>query len=250
MILAAGDVVYGFDIAKIRSSAVATSYEKTWFFPFHEFFADHTVVCHDSVSNCASLLRLELQPASILETRLLVRMILLKTGIQADDSFKASVLRFLGVDLNRYHAKEHQIAQTIPLLHALRSELQPDLADFESYCGMLPSLAHAQAHGLPFQDEIPYYELNGRGEILMTPDLSLLSEEEKQSLPYTRGTALLTVRFSSKPNLCALLPALRDANLFPLVILDDEMLFQADNQIPEKTALLFMQTVAPIVGLT
>ena len=248
IILAAGDVVYDFDISQILKSVYATSDNDNirGFAPFRDFFANHTVVVHDSVLTCSPLFFLDIPPRAIFETRLAVRMLQHKAGVFGDDSFKASVLHFLRQI--PYPKKTAMIAQVLPLLHALRADYPTELADFESYCAMLPSLVYLQHKGLAFQGEIPAYEIDGRGEILMTPDLSLLTEEEKQLCSYTNGNTLLTVRFSSKPNLCDLLPALRGADLFPLVVLNDEMLFQADNQIPEKTALRLMRTLAPVIG--
>lgn len=86
----------------------------------------------------------------------------------------------------------------------------------------------------------------GNGKIRMDPDLSLLPEVYKKS--YGNGSTLLTVGFSLKPNMFELLPALYDDNLRPVVLLSDELVFNAGDDAPEHTAIRLMRTVAPVIG--
>lgn len=90
----------------------------------------------------------------------------------------------------------------------------------------------------------PTYELFGNGRIKMTPDLSLLPESVKQSI--WMGHTVLAVRFNSKPNLLKLLPAFRERDLNPVIILDNELVFRAKEGMPEETAVEVMNIIFAI----
>ena len=90
----------------------------------------------------------------------------------------------------------------------------------------------------------PTYELLGNGQIKMTPDLSLLPKSLKQSISV--GQTVLTVRFNSKPNLSTLLPALTEREVNPIIILDNELVFRANDDMPEETAIEVMSIIFAI----
>ena len=263
IILAAGDVVYDFDIAPILKSVYATSDNQniTGFAPFRDFFANHTIVSHDTYSACEPLIALDIPPRALFETRLAVRMLQAKAGVLGDDSLKASVARYLRQ--MPYNAATAIVWTLLPLLNELRVQLGDERTTFDNYCQMLPQLAHIQGEELTEKldvdedvienDDVPSnkavkitYEVMGNGEIQMTPDLSLLTHAEKQL--FCNGRTLLTVKFSSKPKMFDLLPALYDANLHPVVLLSDELVFNANDDTPEDTAIALMRTVAPVIS--
>ena len=263
MILAAGDVVYDFDVGKILKSVYATSDNDNigGFAPFRDFFANHTIVSHDTLSVCEPLIALNIPPRAIFETRLAVRMLQYQVGVSGDDSLKASVARYLRQ--MPYNAATALVWTLIPLLNQLRVQLGDECTTFDNYCQMLPQLAHIQGEVLTKRlpvpedvlenDDVPpnkavkiTYAVMGNGEIQMTPDLSALTKAEKQS--YSNGSTLLTVRFSSKPNMFALLPALLDASLRLVAVLSDELVFNANDDTPEDTAIALMRTVAPVIS--
>ena len=246
IILACGSLVCDFQIDKILRSLVAVSDpDKVGSFaPFRAFFANHPIIAHNTLNVCEPLIALDIPPRRLLETRLAVRMLQFQAGIVGDDSLKASVVQYL--QQTPYKARTAIIATLIPLLHVLRGRLGAESVNFDAYCGMLPSLAYTQAKGLCFQEVTPAYEVLGDGSISMMPDLSLLTESEKHLR--SNGSTLLTVQFSSKPNMYQLLPTLRDVPLYPVVILPDELVFNTDNQMPERAAIDLMRTIFGVIG--
>ena len=263
MVLAAGDIVYDFDIPKILKSVYATSDNNNikGFAPYRDFFANHTVVAHDALTVCEPLIALDIPPRALKETRLAVRMLQAKAGVSFDDSLEAGVARYLRQ--TPYDAGIAIVWTLIPLFHELRVQLGDECTTFDSYCQMLPQLAHIQGEELTAtldvdedvidNDHVPSneavkitYEVMGNGEVKMTPDLSLLTHAEKQS--FFNGRTLLTVKFSSKPKMFDLLPALYDANLHPVVLLSDELVLNVDDDTPEDGALHLMRTVSGVTG--
>ena len=231
------------------------------FAPFRDFFANHTIVSHDTLSVCEPLIALNIPPRAIFETRLAVRMLQYQAGVSGDDSLKASVARYLRQ--MPYNAATALVWTLIPLLNQLRVQLGDECTTFDNYCQMLPLLAHIQGEGLTEKldvdedvienDDVPSnkavkitYEVMGNGELQMTPDLSLLTHAEKQL--FFNGRTLLTVKFSSKLKMFDLLPALYDANLHPVVLLSDELVFNVDDDTPENSAMDLMRTVSGVTG--
>ena len=241
IILSAGSVVYYFEIPKIMSSLVGTNDDDgvRGFAPFRAFFADHTVVCYNAILAFEPLVASDLLPLRLLETRLAVRMLHYARGVVGDDSLKASVLQYL--QHIPYNARAGIVATLIPLLHVLRERLGTESDRFDAYCSMLPILTHLQVRGLPFQEVTPAYEVRGDGSVCMNPDLSLLTDDQKASC--SNGSTLITVRFSSKPKMYQLLPALRAADQSPVALLDDELVFNADETMPERTAIVLMPII-------
>jgi len=263
IILAAGDIVYDFDIPQILKSVYATddNQDIKGFAPFRDFFANHTIVSHDTLSACEPLIALDIPPRAMRETRLAVRMLQALAGVLGDDSLKASVVRYL-MQIP-YKAATAIVWTLLPLLKKLRMQLGDECTTFDNYCEMLPLLAQIQGEELTERldvdedvidlDEVPSnptvkitYEVMGNGEVKMTPDLSLLTDAEKQS--FSNGRTLLTVKFSSKPKMFDLLPALYDANLHPVVLLSDELVLNVDDDTPEDRALSLMRTVSGVTG--
>ena len=121
IILAAGDIVIDFDIPKILTSVYATSDNDNIkrFSPFREFFADHTVVSHDTLSTCVPLFDLEIDipPRAMQETRLAVRMLQHESGIVGDDDFDSSVGCYLN-DIP-YSRRTAITGSILPLFRAL-----------------------------------------------------------------------------------------------------------------------------------
>ena len=157
--LAAGDVVYDFDIAKILKSvyAIFDNDNIKEFAPFRDFFADHTIISHDTLSTCAPLIALDIPPRAMQETRLAVRMLQYQAGIVGDDlgidridgddsksvdSFNSSVQVYL-----KHSLYDHPAAITgaiLPLFRELRGRLGDKLPTFDTYCAWLPRLASRQ----------------------------------------------------------------------------------------------------------
>lgn len=246
MILAAGDIVYDFDIPKIHSSLFGSSDNENirGFAPFRDFFAQHTIVAHDVVSTSTPLIALDMLPRGLLETRLAVRMLQYQAGVCRDDALQSSVRHYLRQI--PYEAPEALVATVIPLLMKLLGELDDAVDTFFRYCSVLPSLAHIQVRGLPYQNAIPTYEMLGSGQIKTDPDLSLLDASAKASC--RSSSTLITVKFASKPNNYDLLPALSADHFYPVAILDDELVFKTNDSMPEGDAIKLMRIICCNTG--
>ena len=267
IILAAGDIVYDFDIAKILKSVYATSDNDNirGFAPFRDFFANHTVVSHDTLSTCAPLVALDIPPRAMQETRLAVRMLQYQAGVSGDDSLKASVLHYL--KQIPYNASTAKIATVLPLFRELRERLGDKLTTFDTYCAWLPRLASRQkpfALGLQHPDLLdnvdlplcqqvrPTFEILGDGGILLalfigpTSDVKASSSFgspaclSKKKEWWSHFSIAATVRFGSKAQthqILSVLSALESA----------QVVFRYNETVPERMAIFLMRTIEGFV---
>ena len=267
IILAAGDVVYDFDISQILKSVYAISDNDNirGFAPFRDFFANHTIVSHDTLSACAPLIALDIPPRAMQETRLAVRMLQYQAGVSGDDSLKASVLHYL--KQIPYNASTAKIATVLPLFRELRERLGDKLTTYETYCAWLPRLASRQkpfALGLQHPDLLdnvdlplcqqvhPTFEILGDGGIQLELSLCPTSNVKepikspvrfivsKRKQWWSKFSMIVTVRFGSKAQthqILSVLSALESA----------QVVFRYNETVPERMAIFLMGTIKGFV---
>ena len=267
IILAAGDIVYVFDIAKILKSVYASFDNDNikGFAPFRDFFADHTIGSHDTLSTCAPLVALDIPPRAMQETRLAVRMLQYQAGVSGDDSLKASVLRYLKhIPYSRRTAITGSI---LPLFRALREQLGDELTTFETYCRLLPRLARRQKPfllslqhpdlldcvDLPLTQQIhPTFEILGDGGIQLELSIGPTSDvKESFGSPvrsfgnpkkqwWSHFSIGATVRFGTNAQPCQCLSVLAALASHPVV-------FDYNETVPERMAIFLMRTIKGFV---
>ena len=269
IILAAGDIVYDFDIAKILKSVYATSDTDNirGFAPFRDFFANHTIVSHDTLSTCAPLFDLDIPPRAMQETRLAVRMLQHESGIVGDDDFDSSV----GCYLNHipYSRRTAITGSILPLFRALRERLGDELTTFETYCLMLPRLARRQKPFLlsikhpdlldcvdlpSYQQVHPTFEIRGDGGIQLELSIGPTSDVKaalsfggsspislsKKKEWWSHFSIAATVRFGSKSQthqILSVLSALESA----------QVVFRYNETVPERMAIFLMRIIESVV---
>ena len=267
IILAAGDVVYDFDIAKIFKSVFASFDNDNikGFAPFRDFFANHTIISHDTLSTCAPLVSLDIPPRRLLETRLAVRMLQYESGIVGDDSLKASVVHYL--NQSPYNAGTATIATVLPLFRELCGRLGDKLPTYETCCAWLPRLARRQKPfllslqhpdlldcvDLPLCQQVrPTFEILGDGGILLTLFIGPTSDVKasssfgspaclsKKKEWWSHFSIAATVRFGSKSQtyqILSVLSALESA----------QVVFRYNETVPERMAIFLMRTIEGVV---
>lgn len=264
MIIAAGDVVYDFDIIKIFNSVFATSDDNNIrdFAPFRDFFANHTIVCHDALSTCTPLFDLDIPPRAMQETRLAVRMLQYQEGVSGNDLFKADVLHYLKQP--PYSARTARIATVLPLLCELRERLGDKLTTYETYCAWLPRLASQQKPltlGLQHPDLLDYvdlpvcqqveptFEILGDGGIQLKLSLYPAYKREQSHTVHVisnikdwwaQFSMIVTVRFSSKAETHQILSMLSALESTTVV-------FHYNETVPERIAIVLMKTIKGFV---
>ena len=267
IILAAGDIVIDFDIAKILKSVYASFDNDNikGFAPFRDFFANHTIISHDTLSTCAPLVALDIPPRAMQETRLAVRMLQYQAGVSGDDSLKASVLHYL--KQIPYNASTAKIATVLPLFRELRERLGDKLTTYETYCAWLPRLASRQkpfALGLQHPDLLdnvdlplcqqvhPTFEILGDGgiqlELYLCPTSNVKESIKspvrfivsKRKQWWSKFSMIVTVRFGSKAQthqILSVLSALESA----------QVVFRYNETVPERMAIFLMRTIEGFV---
>ena len=267
IILAAGDIVYDFDIRKIVTSVYARSDNDNikGFAPFRDFFANHTIISHDTLSTCAPLVALDIPPRRLLETRLAVRMLQYESGIVGDDSLKASVFHYL--NQSPYNAGTATIATVLPLFRELCGRLGDKLPTYETCCAWLPRLARRQKPfllslqhpdlldcvDLPLCQQVrPTFEILGDGGILLTLFIGPTSDVKasssfgspaclsKKKEWWSHFSIAATVRFGSKSQtyqILSVLSALESA----------QVVFRYNETVPERMAIFLMRTIEGVV---
>ena len=269
IILAAGDIVYDFDIRKIVTSVYARSDNDNikGFAPFRDFFADHTVVSHDSLSTCAPLVALDIPLCAMQETRLAVRMLQDQAGVSGDDSFNSSVGYYL--KHIPYSRPDTITGSILPLFRELRGRLVDELTTFETFCRMLPILASGQkpfllslrhpdlldCEDLPLIQQVhATFELLGDGGIQLELSIGPTADVQRSSSfgspsPVSLSkkmqwwsdfSMIVTVRFGSEAQLCQCLSVLPALASHPVV-------FDYNDPVPERMAIFLMRTIEGVV---